>query len=168
MVRQLKLCTAKKKKSEDDLMEIRHLEFLAGLYVNEKQEIIIPGVNLEACFVSGAKKEKRGQDAKVSILVPEDPLLIYSGPKKPEDLWQSGKFHDVRSVVVQKNRVFRCRPYFKVWALEFVAQFSPGGVDADVADNWLKTCGEQVGLGDYRPRFGRFEVISAKDVKNVA
>ena len=166
-VRELKALTSKKKKTEEDLIEIQRLEFLLGLYV-EKGRVVIPGVNLEGAFVSGAKKERRGEDARSAIIVPGFFPLIYDGPKPPEDLWKAGTFRDVRGVVVDNKRIFRCRPRFDVWSLEFTIELTPGGVDADVATNWLKVCGEQVGIGDFTPRFGRFEIKSAAVLKNAA
>ena len=65
---------------------------------------------------------------------------------------------DARPVVIQKSRVMRYRPKLTKWRLEFTLEIQ----DPDIADSVVKDimeyAGRRVGIGDYRPRFGRFMV----------
>ena len=76
-------------------------------------------------------------------------------------LWeQRDKFADVRAVRVQASRVMRCRPIFRDWSLEFTAMHDPSVMAGRAIAEALEIAGQQIGLGDFRPKFGRFTVES--------
>lgn len=70
---------------------------------------------------------------------------------------------DVRPVVVQKARVLRARPRYDAWRTSVVIEYDPVLVPKDkslqIIDIYADA-GSRVGIGDYRPRFGRFRVVS--------
>ena len=63
---------------------------------------------------------------------------------------------DKRPVNIQKNKIMKCRPIFKEWELDFQIEV----INPDIADKTLNEilvyAGSFVGIGDYRPKFGRF------------
>lgn len=66
---------------------------------------------------------------------------------------------DMRPVVVQRNRVVRLRPAFKAgWQLEFEITVIDDQIPSDIVKDVLDLAGRTVGIGDYRPKFGRFMV----------
>jgi len=71
------------------------------------------------------------------------------------------------SVVIPstKGRVIRSRPRFDKWKLVFHASFDDKIIPAEIVKKMLDYAGENVGIGDWRPRFGRFMVTSFKPVK---
>lgn len=72
---------------------------------------------------------------------------------------------DMRPVVVNKARVVRLRPTFKPgWELEFSVEVIDDGISHQILNDVLVLCGKTVGIGDYRPRFGRF-MVSRFEVK---
>ena len=44
----------------------------------------------------------------------------------------------------------------RIWQAELVVDFLPHLLNAADVTNFLTTAGEQVGIGDWRPRYGRF------------
>lgn len=70
---------------------------------------------------------------------------------------------DRRPVVVQRARIMRERPKFDDWELSFVIET----LDEQLAVSALKEILDQagkIGIGDFRPRFGRFMVTEFKEI----
>ncbi len=161
LTKAMKAITSKKKKTDDDYIELAHLEFFGGLYVDEQGRPVLPGEVIEGTLVSGAKKTKKGKDAKSAIIVDGNFPLIYDGPKTPEALWEDDRFRYVAGVVVNQKRVMRTRPMFKNWECKFTVHYLEEVFDAQEVIDFVDTAGRMAGLGDCRPRFGRFEVVPA-------
>jgi hypothetical protein len=149
--------TGKRKKTEADHREMAKREWFAGLYLFNG-EPCIPFQMLEAALIEGAKKEKRGPAAKAGILVEQHARLEYVGPRKPEQLWKDERFQLRVPVRVGQVRVMRTRPRFDGWSAEVVVKYLPSLLNPEHVRGFLTAAGEQVGLGDWRPRFGRFLV----------
>jgi len=153
--------TGKRKKTDDDHEAIAKSEWLGGLYIDDKGPYL-PGVNIESCLVSGGKLSKLGAQLKRSVEVMDEKCYLqYDGPKTPEGLWNKG-FYDARSVKVQQARLIRYRPMFKSWSCFAEIAFDPESIDRAQIIKCLEDGGQYCGVGDYRPKFGRFsvEVIS--------
>ena len=163
ITRAMKGITGKRKKTDDDLLEIARLEWLGGLYYTEANGIHVPGYNLLAAIIGGGKVHKLGTAVKRSAIVESDELpVIYEGSAKPDDLFADKRFVDMRSVKVGTSKVMRCRPKFNEWQIDFALLFDEAGINRSDLDRCVETAGQMVGLGDYRPRFGRFEIAEAK------
>ena len=67
---------------------------------------------------------------------------------------------DSRTVVVPstRGRVVRVRPKFENWSLNFEIEIWNDDLPVEVIKDALDIAGREGGLGDYRPRFGRFIV----------
>jgi hypothetical protein len=148
---------AKKKKTENDHKEMSRREYLGGLYMDENGPCI-PAEMLEAMIIGGAKKDKMGQQAKAAIIVENHASLEYDGPRDPKELWESGKFVYRTSARVGMSRVQRTRPRFKTWEAEFEVRVNADLVNPKKVKDFIVTAGEQIGIGDWRPKFGRFLV----------
>jgi len=148
--------TLKKKKTDDDHRFIMRSEWRGALYYDDTEGPYIPGINIESALVAGGKLLRLGAQLKRSIeVVHEIHPLRYSGPRSVEALWDAG-YYDVRSVKVNTNRVQRCRPLFREWAVEVQIAYNPESIDAAEVLQCLVSAGEYCGIGDYRPKFGRF------------
>ena len=73
---------------------------------------------------------------------------------------------DVRSVVIPstKGRVIRKRPRLEDWSLDFKIILLNDDLPVEVLKSALDDSGREGGIGDYRPRFGRFIVTKFKEV----
>lgn len=108
---------------------------------------------------------KRGKTYKdlvsASVFVTPD-FIYHEGFTVPDELdTDSDKplYIDYRPVVVQRARVARARPTFKAgWKLNFELQVIDDEMPSDILQDILTLAGKSVGIGDYRPRFGRFNV----------
>lgn len=156
----MKAISGKRGKTEEDYEQLAKLEFIGSMYHDEELGPYIPAVNLERAIVEGARATKMGKKAESGILVVGDRLpLGYSGPRSMEGLIEDSNFTSVMPVRVGQARIMRTRPIFQEWALEADAE-----VDVNLSDlsEWLKVAGATKGLGDFRPRYGRFKAEVAR------
>ena len=65
---------------------------------------------------------------------------------------------DKTPVVVKQARIIRYRPRFDRWELEFQIEVASNDIDKATLKEILDTAGATVGIGDWRPKFGRFIV----------
>jgi len=159
MARALKKLTDKKKKTDADLLEIRRCEWNGGLYVNNKGAPCLPGEVLEGALQEGARKLTLGKQVKGGIIIEGDWALQYPGPKTVEGLWDSGNYLKLAGVKVKQNRVIRARPIFPSWECTFDVQWDPSIIKSDDQLVDIVETSGITGVGDWRPKFGRFEVI---------
>ncbi len=152
--------TSKRKKTDSDHVEMARREFFGGLYISGGRPCI-PSEMLEAVIVKGAMKEKRGPAAKAGILVEHHAILEYDGPSDPKELWQDERFRLRVAAKVGTAKVMRTRPRFDGWTANIEIGFLPGLLNGREVRSFLVTAGEQIGVGDWRPRFGRFSVGAA-------
>lgn len=163
LTKEIKSVTGKRKKTETDLLEIARLEWLGGLYHTPEAGIHVPGYNIFAAVIGGGKIRKMGTAIKRSAVLQEDTVpLLYEGPKEPDKLFDDKRFVDIRSVKVGTAKVARCRPIFHSWALRFTILFDEASLQRGELDAAVNDAGAMVGLGDYRPRFGRFEIAESR------
>jgi len=135
------------------------LEFLYSLYLQDGKPCI-PGVVLEAALIGkggAARKMKKGKQAAAGLFVFENFLLEYEGPTDPNELWEDESFRLRVACKVQQNKVMRTRPIFEQWAANVEVNFNPDLVDKGEIVDWMEVAGAEVGLMDWRPKYGRFE-----------
>jgi len=70
---------------------------------------------------------------------------------------------DRRPVVVQRARIMRERPRFDDWELNFIIETLDEQLPISALKEILDQAGK-VGIGDFRPRFGRFMVTEFKEI----
>ncbi|AEK09418.1 hypothetical protein LITTLEE_34 [Mycobacterium phage LittleE] len=160
VVLEIKKLTAKRtKKTEDDRWELRRLEFIGGLYYDHDAGPYVPGINIEASLKIAARKTKNGKDVEqgVRIITDMNPLM-YRGPRTPDELWKDGNFTHSASAKVGMSRVIRTRPIFRSWVTEAEGVYDPSVTDFESLKGYFDTAGAYIGLGDWRPRFGLFDV----------
>jgi len=157
----MKKITGKRKKTVADHEELARLEFLGGLYLGENNEPVIPGAVFEAALIgkgSSSRMERSGKAAAAALWVVNDAPLLYDGPKDPDTMWEDKRFVSQMLVKIQRATVKRTRPVFKEWSAEVTVEFNEKLLDEKDVRRWIEIAGEQVGLMDWRPRFGRFSV----------
>jgi len=72
---------------------------------------------------------------------------------------------DLRPVVISRARVVRIRPTFKAgWELEFVIEVIDDQIPIEMVQDILTLAGKTVGIGDFRPKFGRFRVVTFEEL----
>jgi hypothetical protein len=70
------------------------------------------------------------------------------------------------AVVVGQSKVMRVRPLLKNWSCSFEVSILEEMANTSTLQTWLRNGGSFVGLCDWRPRHGRYEVVSVELVKS--
>lgn len=154
-----KALTSKRKKTDEDHEAIARSEFISGCYWNEQDGFHVPGQNFDATFQMGARLAKLGTHWKRgAVVVTDQAKLLFDGPSTPEALWEDSRFVDCRGVKVGQSKIMRYRPLFTRWAAVVDVAINPEVLDVAEAKKAITDAGRLIGVCEYRPRFGRFEV----------
>jgi hypothetical protein len=150
-------------------------EWREYLYATSTGQIYQPSSHIEGAMTKAAVSfkvtGKRGKSYKdlFSANVFVDPAEILHGVAVPDELdcdADKPLYLDLRPVVVMRARVVRIRPTFKPgWKLAFTINVIDDEVSAETVSDVLMLAGKAVGIGDYRPKFGRFMVTKFDVVK---
>lgn len=165
IVRQMAQVSAKRKKVDADHEELARLEWYGSLYIKEGK-IIVPGANLEAMLLGrggAARSQRMGPQARAGLFVPDDAVLEYDGPQELDELWKDENFRLRVKARIGASSVIRTRPKFDNWSLTFRVLYDPDILNEDTIKEWMEIASFQVGLGDWRPRYGRFKVVEVTE-----
>ena len=158
----LKKVSGKRAKTEADHMEMARIEFLGGLYMGQNGDGIMPVIppqNIRGMLIRAARKRKEGKLAESGLFIMDKSILEYEGPKEPDDLWADESFRHRALVVIGRSRVARTRPIFHDWEATVKVTFDDEIINEAQLDEWFEIAGHIIGQGDWRPQYGRFEVI---------
>jgi len=160
LVKQIKAISGKRGKTDADLIELARLEWHGSLYISDGK-YVIPSQNIEATLVNGAKKIKKGILFTTGLICPEHAVLQFKDMDlQPGALWENEEYRLVAGVVISRARVMRTRPIFREWATEFDVNYQDTILNKADIDQAIHKAGEEVGILEWRPKFGRFEVVS--------
>lgn len=159
----MKRVTSKRTKTEEDHEELARLEHMGSLYFDSDVGPYVPGQNFERCLVDAGRITKAGKKIERGVFVETNVNpLAYDGPRELAALWQDANFRHSASVKVGTSRVTRTRPQFRTWAVEAEGVYDPLVINLEELAEIAATAGRMIGLGDWRPRFGRFEAVVEK------
>jgi len=150
-----KMLTGKRGKTTENHEEIMRAEWELGMYKTADGQPGLPGLNFEAAIRRAAMKSKKGKLVQEGVMVLDEiSPVVHPGPRSMDALFKVAA--DVRSVVVGGKRITRTRPIFRTWKIVFTIQHDPEILDASDVMEFVSTAGKLIGIGDFRPRFGRF------------
>ena len=169
LVKEMKAITSKgsKKMTDDDQERLLHIKWILGMYMDETVGPYIPSANVEATLKNAAKLIRRGKDTGFGIQVSPDRIpLIYEGPRTFEKLWEDKKFSDFRVGKMKTgSSVNLMRPRFDMWSLKFDIIYDEKVFSDTTIKDLVSEGGQKIGLCDYRPKYGRYDVISITQTK---
>ena len=147
-----------KKLTDADHEEMAWLDWNGSLYWDSDDGLVIPSDNIERCIQLGAQKSRIGKDVQAAVFCVAPHVAIdYTGPKDKEKLYADPRFSLRKGVAVNKARVIRIRPMIPTgWSLTFEVEFDDTIVNPKSLLKAMTDAGSLVGLGDWRPKFGRF------------
>lgn len=148
----------KRGKTEADIEELSKREFYGGIYWNSEAGPHIPDTLMQRCIEEGAKKFKLGKQFKSAVFVTGDMKLEYEGPRDVDELWKDNRFVHQCMCRIGTAKTLRTRPMFNEWSGEVQVAFDETVVDEQQVLAALESAGRFVGVGDWRPKFGRFVV----------
>jgi hypothetical protein len=159
IVKEIRVYSKKRTKTDDDHEQLAKLEHAGGMYWAEGVGPYIPGANVRKVLIEAARKTKQGKLVEQGVFI--DTLynpLAYDGPRDLEGLWADKNFVDIACVKVMNARLMRTRPVFHTWACNTEATYDKTLLDFKQINEIAQTAGAYIGLGDYRPLYGRFRV----------
>lgn len=134
--------------------------------------ICMPGINIKAGLCDAARRvqdpsspRKSARDLfRAAIIVGPQLIQMRNHKGKPAKEWDA---LDVRPVVVQRNRITRQRPMLQSgWSMKFeIEVIDPEYISEELLHEVVLRMVKYVGLGDFRPDFGRCRVDAFKRVK---
>ena len=137
------------------------------VYRDENNIICVPGEYLRMAIITAAKyrqdprsPRKSAMDlykAGIVSLTGVAPIIV--GGKTQSEKWEYE--HQCR-VTVQRNGITRVRPAFRSgWSATFELMINvPELISMDQLNEVIVDAGRLVGLGDFRPSYGRFRIAS--------
>lgn len=155
--------SGKRKKTESDHAEMARIEFHAGLYLGADGEPVLPARLLEAAITDGARKSKLGKLALAGVIVEKHARLQYDGPRTASELFEDEGFRFAVPVRVGQQKVIRTRPIFHKWSAEIEVSYLADVIGLRDLMTAIRSAGSLSGLGDWRPRYGRFGL--AEDIQ---
>ena len=138
------------------------------VYRNDAGEICIPGEYLRQSIIQAARFKSDPRSPRKSA---SD--LFKAGITSLTELASLGvkdwDYLDRRRVMIQRNGITRVRPAMhKGWRAEFDIQvFTPEYIDSMLLNEMLMQAGRLIGIGDFRPSYGRFMVVNFEVKKEV-
>lgn len=157
IAKELKKYTSKRNKTDEDLKKISDLEWEAGAYWTDELGLYIPGENVEATLVNGAKANKKGKDIEKYVDVSDIYIPFNYGENlTKEELIANFEYRDTRVMTVQRSKVFRTRPRFDQWKIVFKIAYNEEKIDLETIIAAMEYAGSYVGLCDSRPKYGKF------------
>jgi hypothetical protein len=165
--KKLKVVAKQRNKSDDDHVAVARVEFEAGAYFSEEIGLYIPSDNLQAMVENGAKRRKLGKifKAHVGIAINDNDgfAINHKGPKTIEGLWANRDYVFTKGARVGQARVMRTRLRIPTgWTCTFDVEVISEGVSREQVRQAIEDAGLYEGVGDWRPRYGRFVVTEMK------
>jgi hypothetical protein len=133
-------------------------------YRDSEGNLALPSMALHRCMIQGSSGYKAGKKSLMPYIsgsVTIMPEMISLGVKKYEI--------DIRTVVIQRQRVLKARPKIVDWTAKFEIHYDSRDIPSPaVINEILEECGRRIGILDFRPTckgpFGKFEVKEFKEI----
>lgn len=131
------------------------------VYRNDKKELCIPGEYLRGSIIAASKfqQDPRSPRKSAADLFKASIVSLTELASLGAKDWD---YLDKRRVCIQRNAITRSRPAMKEgWTATFILMCNlPEYVDAQLLNSTIQQAGKLIGLADFRPSFGRFNVTS--------
>lgn len=168
-----------KNKTQEWIDKMHRTDWEERAYFDPERGFHIPPEMIEAMLSGAAKKRRQGTLFREAVGVVEDfiPLIVYSSQSDSKGKHLKGELRefyrpeyiDLRGVGMKGSggravRVDRCRPIFRYWGLKFTIRYDTASLEAPDVRQAL----ERGQIGDFRPRFGRFDIVRFEPMEAAA
>lgn len=130
------------------------------VYRNDKGELCVPGEYLRGAIIGAAKfqQDPRSPRKSAADLFKASIISLTELSTLGVKNWD---YLDKRRVCIQRNSITRSRPAMREgWKARFIMQSQiPEYVDATLLNTTIQAAGRLVGIADFRPSYGRFNVV---------
>lgn len=133
------------------------------VYRNDEGEICLPGEYLRMAIIGAAKYKQDPRSPRKSAMDLYKAGIVCMNPLASlgKDNWD---YEDKRRVVIQRAGINRIRPAMKTgWRATFELMVNiPEYITPDILNEVIQLAGRLIGLADFRPTYGRFNVVEFK------
>jgi hypothetical protein len=130
------------------------------VYRNDDKELCIPGEYLRMAIIGAAKFRQDPRSPRKSAMDLFKAAVVSVTPLASLGL-KDWDYEDRRRVVIQRSAITRTRPAMKAgWTVTIQLQVNlPEYVSPSLLNEVIAQAGKLIGVGDFRPTFGRFQVV---------
>jgi hypothetical protein len=130
------------------------------VYRNDAGELCIPGEYLRQAIIGAAKYRQDPRSPRKSAVDLAKAAIVSLTPLASLGVKEWNYEHRCR-VQVQRNGITRVRPAMNAgWSVTFHLQVNlPEYIAPEMLHSLLTDAGRLIGIGDFRPTYGRFQVV---------
>ena len=155
--------TPSRRRTDEWLDEMEYVEFMGAFYdIPEVDGVALPAENIRQSLIAAAKMTRLGTQTKRAVMVTAAAVpLIYDGPRKVQELWDSGKFKITRMVRGSSNTASPTTyPIFHDWALKVPFELDESALNIRDLTQIAERAGRIEGLGASRKQgYGRYDAL---------
>ena len=133
------------------------------VYRNDDGFLCLPGEYLRMSMIGAAKfkQDPRSPRKSMADLAKAAIVSLTELSSLGVKTWD---YEDTRRVMIQRNGINRTRPAMKLgWSAEFEIMVNlPEYVNQHLLHDLINDAGRLVGVGDFRPTYGRFQIVGFK------
>lgn len=165
--------TAKRKKADEDHLSLRLIDWVYSGYWSKSgtvdiddvenavtfdgfADLTLPSQNFARCLRNGAAAFRLGKETTRALIVENEPLIQYDGPKEASEMVKDRRFILTSPVVRQRATNWVTRLVLPQWFVEYQLTVDDERISLDDLSRICATSGRFEGLGTWRPRYGRF------------
>lgn len=130
------------------------------VYRNDEGELCVPGEYLRMSIIMAAKFRQDPRSPRKSAFDLFKAAIVSVTPLASLGV-KTWDYEDKRRVTIQRNAITRTRPAIKAGytcTIQFQCNL-PEYVSPDLLHEVTSQAGRLIGIGDFRPTFGRFSVV---------
>lgn len=133
------------------------------VYRTPDGEIAIPGEYLRGAIINAAKFRQDPRSPRKSAMDLFKAAIVVTSPLASLGVAQ-WDYLDRRRVMIQRSGINRTRPAMRAgWEATFdMLVMLPEYVDRNQLRETIESAGRLIGVGDFRPTFGRFGIVNFK------
>jgi len=171
--KQKKFFTDKGKKSDDDHQCLRLIDWIHSGYWSKPGEVLIdeventvnfigfshltlPSQNFARSLRNGATAFRLGKETTKALIVENEPLINYDGPKEASEMIKEGRFVLTSPVVRQGKTNWITRIVLPEWSVEYQVTVDDDRISVENLNRICHSAGRFEGLGTWRGRYGRY------------
>lgn len=161
--RALKALTGKRTKTDEDLVAVMRAEARGGCWETEDGLLGVPNAAVWRAIYDAAKAFKRGEDIKRALSFEDVTMpLFVDGATHTCDEWVASPGNiDYRPAKLMGKKVMRARAKVPAgWVSKHTLELLTDVMDARDLVPIVERAGRLVGIGDWRPIYGKFVVTA--------
>lgn len=157
--------TPSRSRTDKWLDEMEYAGFMGGFYdIPEIDGVAIPAENVRQCLIGAAKSARLGTKASgaIGVIIPAVQVMFtgWENLRKPEALWEDGRYKITRMIRGSGGASPTTYPMFSDWAVKVAFELDERIMNLSTLTQVAEQAGRSVGLGACRKQgYGRFTAL---------